>query len=437
MFVRLKSFLNPPITGFSAPWRVFWVGFLVRLAYMTLAHTYRLKSYAYNDHFDYGFEAARIARALVEGDGYADAFANVAARHNGPTAWLPPLYPVLIAGVFKVFGVYTKLSAWVILAINCVFSGFTARSVWEIGSRFAGRRCGLWAGWIWALYPAAMQYAVRWIWEMTVTTALFTWVVVLTLRMRQETKNQTRKWLIFGVLWGLIALSNSTLLLFLPVCGIWVLMGTRQMRNAVLAGVVFVAVIAPWSVRNYLVFHAFIPMRGNFGAELYLGNGPGSTGFLMDYDHPFRAPEQLKLYGEMGEVRYVAMRGAAAKAYIAADPLHFVKDTALRVYFFWASVPHPSDGKVGEEIVEAVRTLDFALISLCGLMGLGLALRRRVPGAGLFAWAFVLLPIPYYLVTAHARFRHPLEPLICVLGVYLFQSAERKNRCLERGISLE
>ena len=58
-------------------------------------------------------------------------------------------------------------------------------------------------------------------------------------------------------------------------------------------------------------------------------------------------------------------------------------------------------------------------------MGLALALWRRVPAAGLFAWAFLLLPLVYYPVAAHARFRHPLEPLMVVLGVYLFQSAER------------
>jgi hypothetical protein len=71
--------------------------------------------------------------------------------------------------------------------------------------------------------------------------------------------------------------------------------------------------------------------------------------------------------------------------------------------------------------------VNFAFISLAGLLGLGLALRRRVPAAGLFAWAFLLLPIPYYVVTVHARFRHPLEPLIAVLGVYLFQSAEKRS----------
>jgi hypothetical protein len=51
-------------------------------------------------------------------------------------------------------------------------------------------------------------------------------------------------------------------------------------------------------------------------------------------------------------------------------------------------------------------------------------LRRRVEGAGLFALCFLLVPIPYYLVTVQARFRHPLEPLIAILGVYLFRSVE-------------
>ena len=67
--------------------------------------------------------------------------------------------------------------------------------------------------------------------------------------------------------------------------------------------------------------------------------------------------------------------------------------------------------------------LDFSFLSLAGLLGLALALRRRVPGAGLLACAFLLLPLPYYFVTVHARFRHPLEPLITLFAVFLFQSA--------------
>ncbi len=72
--------------------------------------------------------------------------------------------------------------------------------------------------------------------------------------------------------------------------------------------------------------------------------------------------------------------------------------------------------------------MNFVFTSVCGLLGLALALKRRASAAVLFAWAFLLLPLVYYFVTVHARFRHPLEPLIAVLGVYLFQSAAPRRR---------
>jgi hypothetical protein len=140
----------------------------------------------------------------------------------------------------------------------------------------------------------------------------------------------------------------------------------------------------------------------------------------MTYDHPHVAPDQLRLYAALGEVRYVALRGELARSFIKAHPGHFAKIVARRVYYFWAGVPSDDPWPV-----ETARILSFAFISVAGLMGLALALRRRTPAAGLFAWAFLLLPLTYYLVTVHARFRHPLEPLLCVFGVYLFHSAKR------------
>ncbi|MGA2439016.1 MAG: hypothetical protein ABSF57_10965 [Acidobacteriaceae bacterium] len=448
MLARLRAFFNPSTPNpLRAPARIFWVAFLVRVLYMTLAHTYRIR--VSEDHFQFGWEAGRIARALVTGYGYADPFANAFLAHTGPTAWLPPLYPLLMAAIFRIFGVYTHASAWVLLTIQSAFSAATALATWEIAARCFSRRVALWSAWLWVLYPAAMQYAVRWPWEMTITTALFAFTLVLALRMRAigsevqapRTSNpepRTLQLLLFGLLWALIALSNSTLLIFLPVCGLWILLphlgapsklrlgGILHLLIApTLSALLFLACIAPWTIRNWQAFHAFIPLRGNLGAELYMGNGPGSNGLLMEYYHPFQSPEQLRLYASLGEVRYVAQRGALARAYIAAHPAHFAANVVRRIFFFWIGVPHPSDEAWYNE---AGRTLNFAFLSVAGLLGLALALRRRIPAAGLFAWAFLLLPIPYYLITVHARFRHPLEPLICILAVFLFQSAERPTR---------
>jgi len=447
MLARARSFFNPEDQT-KLPRRLFWTAFLVRVLYIALAHTYRVR--LGDDHFQFGWEAGRIARALVTGYGYSDPFANAAFPHTGATAWLPPLYPLLLAAIFRVFGVYSQASAAVLFTLQSAFSAATALATYEIAARCFSRRVALWSAWIWALHPAAMQYAVRWPWEMTITTALFAFALVLALRLhgvesdqlsvassqpkphgqprpqlKTDNRQLTTSWLLFGLLWGLIALSNSALLIFLPVCGVWILMGMwrrpHAVRDAALAGLVFFACIAGWTMRNEQVLHTFIPLRSNFGAELYMGNGPGSNGLLMEFEHPFQAPDQLRLYASMGEVRYVALRGAAAKQTIAADPAHFLADVARRIYFYWFGVPQADVAPA----VEAGRVLDFGFISLAGLLGLALALHRRVPAAGLFAWAVLLLPIPYYVVTVAARFRHPLEPLLCILGVYLFQSATR------------
>ena len=75
-----------------APWLVFWIAFAVRVVYLTLAHTYRVRPY--DDHMLFGEEMGRIARALATGYGFSDPFRG----HTGPTAWVGPLFPLLLGG---------------------------------------------------------------------------------------------------------------------------------------------------------------------------------------------------------------------------------------------------------------------------------------------------------------------------------------------------
>jgi hypothetical protein len=438
---RIVSWIKGDTTGLRLPWRMFWVGLAVRVLYITLAHSYHFRTFL--DHFQFGWEDGRIARALVTGYGYADPFTG----HTGPTAWSPPLYPLLLAGVFKLCGIYTPLSAWTILSLNSIFSAATAPAVYEIAKRCYGpsranpnRSVALWSGWLWAFYPAASQYAVHWVWETSLTTCLFAWTLVVALRIRnianraadttlptEAAANTTILWAIFGILWAMIFLSNPTLVLFLPICGLWILFGNansaRSLSQAALAAILFLACIAPWVYRNSTVFHAFIPARGNLGAELYQSMLPEHEGFPWGVTVSFveNDPEYLS-YKAMGEVAYVQQKNELAHVLIASNPHRFAGYALKRVYFYWVGVPHPIEKGWNGWFVEIIREMNFCFLSLAGLMGLALSLYRRTPAAGLFACAFVLLPIPYYFITSGARFRHPLEPLICILAVYLFQS---------------
>jgi len=121
---------------------------------------------------------------------------------------------------------------------------------------------------------------------------------------------------------------------------------------------------------------------------------------------------------------YVRMRGQLAKQFARANPEHFWRLTALRFYMFWCGVPHATGDAWKAQAAEFVRGSAYCFGSITGLLGAWLALRRRLPAAGIFAWAILLLPVVYYFVTAGSRFRNPLEPILVVLTVYLFQQAE-------------
>jgi hypothetical protein len=462
MITRLFAWMKGSSTGLRLPWRMFWVGLAVRVLYITLAHSYHFRTFL--DHFQFGWETGRIARALATGYGFADPFTG----HTGPTAWTPPLYPLILAAIFKLCGVYTPLSAWAILTVNSIFSALVAPAVYEIATRCydarntSNRSVALWSGWLWALYPAASQYAVHWVWETSLTTGLFAWAIVLALRIRGTGDPETStppstatSWAIFGILWALIFLSNSTLILFLPICGLWMLLGTTEnastndraphlrrdsapkvgmykfataptrtaLTHATLATIVFLACIAPWIYRNWIAFHAFIPSRGNLGAELYQSMLPENNGFPWGITVSFvESDPEYVAYKTLGEVAYVQQKNELAHTLIKTHPQRFAAYALKRVYFFWAGVLHPIEKGWNGWFTEIVREMNFALLSITGLLGLALSLHRRISAAGLFAWAFFLLPIPYYFITSGARFRHPLEPLICIFTVYLFQS---------------
>src|SRR5215467_4156915 len=101
------------------------------------------------DHWDFGWEEGRISRSIASGEG----FSSPLFGNTGPTAWTTPVYPYLLAAIFRVFGVYSRASAWAMLTLNCLFSALTCIPVYFIGKRCFDRSSALWAAAIWALFP--------------------------------------------------------------------------------------------------------------------------------------------------------------------------------------------------------------------------------------------------------------------------------------------
>jgi hypothetical protein len=394
------------------------IALILRVGLILSTHTYRFKTV--DDNFSFGYEMGRIARSLASGQGFANPFNET----TGPTAWEPPLFPFLIAGVFKLLGIYTRSSALVLLVLNSIFSALTCIPIFLIARRCFDEKVAVGASWFWALLPSG--FATRWVWETSLAALLLAIIFWLTLEL--EEFDGVRPWFEFGLLWGIAALTNTSMLSFLPASGLWVWYrraerGRRSIGGVAAASIIFLACITPWLIRNYRTFGQVVFLRSNFGAELRIGNGPGANGTWREYLHPTQNVYEMWRYRQLGEIAYVAERKREAIAFIREDYLRFAGLCIKRIIYYWAGRPRPAQISA----LPPIENLVFLASSVLALWGLARALRKRRPGAWLFFWLILGYPLVYCVTFPHARYRHPIEPELTILIVYVISEAERKR----------
>ncbi len=384
-------------------------------------HFYRFRTE--EEHFGYGWEMGRIGESIASGRGFANPYGGL----TGPTAWEPPLYPYLIGGVFKIFGIYSDTSAWVLLAFNSLCTALTSIPIFFIARRTMGERVALWSAWTWALLPYAMYWSLHWIWDASLTPLLLSLIFWVALEL--EDWPGLKGWAVFGLLWGVASLSNASILSFLPFSGLWAwhrrrTRGLSSFPGVVVAALLFFLVLSPWLIRNYLTFGQVVFIRNDFGYELRLGNGPDADGRLMAYLQPNLNVLELETYRRLGEQAYEARCRRLAFAWIRHCPRRFLVISLKRLVYFWDNTVKATNSTAPVDF----RNSGFLASSVLALWGLGRALRKKKPGAWLFFWLVSIYPVIYYFFYPGARYRHPIEPELLVLLVFLLSEVEVHRR---------
>ena len=391
------------------------VAFLLRLAVITVGHTYRITPR--RDHFQFGWEMGRLARSIATGQG----FSSPTDLPSGPSAWAAPVYPYILAGVFKLFGVYTNSSAWAILAFNSVWAALTCLTVYRIGELIYGIGVARATAWAWAVFPYAIYWPTRVVWETSFTTFLLSLALLLTLRMA-ESPPRPRSWLAYGLLWGLIALTNTAVVGMLPFFLLWLVYRLpdrpRQIVGASLCLLATILVLTPWMVRNYRTFGRLSFVRDNLPLELYEANNTESGGMWTRSEHPGNDPIAMRRFQELGEVGFMDEKRQQLLQYIRRNPGRFLWFTVERAAYFWIAPPQATF--VGGYDLRFSRHFNFFLGAALASAGLWLTIRRRKPGWFLLSCLLLIYPLPYYLVTPFPRYKHPIEPVMLLLIVYLF-----------------
>jgi Dolichyl-phosphate-mannose-protein mannosyltransferase len=257
------------------------------------------------DHWKFGHETGRVARSIVQGKGIG----NPLFTDTGPTAFMTPLYAFVVAGAFKLFGIYTKASALVLLSLNALTSALTCLPMFYIGRKSFGDRVGMWAAWVWAFFPYAVYFPMERIWSTWLSTLLLTLLFLAVLYL-QDTSNLWA-WTAYGLLWGLAGLTEPIALSVLPALSLSA--GYRLLRQRkswflplVASALAFLLFVSPWFVRNYRVFHQFIPFRDTMGLEWAIGNSGYSFHWRPSEVGPWRNEADWVEFKRASEWKYMA-----------------------------------------------------------------------------------------------------------------------------------
>jgi hypothetical protein len=178
----------------------------------------------------------------------------------------PPVYPYFLAVLYGLSGTF-ETARWTQAAIGALL----VPAVGLAGARAFSPRVGLWAAVVTALYPDLIWFSVHF-WSETVFMVLLWWGIERLLAA--DAADGLGRAVAAGALWGIAVLTRETVLYFIPLAALWLATRSRAGARARGAAVLVVSllVVAPWTYRNWAVFHAFVPVSTAGGQNLFQGN---------------------------------------------------------------------------------------------------------------------------------------------------------------------
>jgi hypothetical protein len=366
-------------------------------------------------HWNFGYETGFVAASLANGHG----FSNPLFAPTGPTAWLAPAYPLLLSGIFRVFGVFSLSSAIAILMFNSLCGALTCIPVYFIGKRVFGESAAVFAAAVWAVFPYSIYLDEFWIWDTALSALLLT--VLLWLALELADRSRPLLWLAFGALAGLAALTNPVLLAPLPFLAFWILFRQRKFASRAIFGpatavLAFALVVSPWLIRNNRVFQKPFLLKNNLWLEVTVGNLGSHRHWWNDDQHPSRNTGELHEMARVGEMAYMREKQSEAITFIRSQPGDFLKQSARRFVYVWTGFWDWRVAYLVDEPLDPINIVFCSTLTLLALTGLWRSWRRGLPGLFPCAAIPAALPLVHYVTHPFVSYRHPVDPVLVLFA---------------------
>ncbi len=338
-----------------------------------------------------------------------------------------PLYPYVLAVLYNVFG--HSLDSIYLAQIAFAVAGVWA--LYRAGREIGGEAVGLAAAGLAAFYGPYLFHDVHLLKESLAVsvTCFLLWALAI-----------RRRWLVAGLLLGVLALLRENALLLLPfLLPLAAGKGFVRKSAALVAGLALA--LLPVAVRNGIVGGDFLPTTFQGGVNFYIGNNPEADGTYrpivpgkqipaLERQEPVRVAER-ELGRELspGEVSSFWMDKALAWA--ADNPGDFLRLQLRKLGMFWSWYEQPDAVdyywvRGRSPALRWLAPIEFGAVTLLALAGLWMI--RRNPGpfapALLFALGWMLTTIVFFLFS---RYRLPAVPALILLAAVPLARVNRKG----------
>ena len=330
----------------------------------------------------------------------------------------PPVYPYFVGALFRAFGTM-KAVLWAQVVLGALLVPVVGRA----GTLAFGRRVGLVAAAATAFYPELVWYPAHY-WGETVFLLLLWWAIERTLAA--DARRSRRVAVAAGIIWGLAILTREIALYLVPIAAVWMLRPRggadekarpRKIQDLTPAVLVLAAgvTVLPWTVRNAVVFRAFVPVSTMGGLNLWQGNT--TLTHLQIYE------VLATKGGPVEQDRYC--RRMAWETIATRQPAWILEKLRSEMPEFWKAGSEVLDHLVGREacgpmalgkliFIELLVVLPY--VAVLGLFLVGLAC-VRLSGRGLFLLLFLAAYNAAHVAAyATTRFRLPVLPVVFMVA---------------------
>ncbi len=307
-----------------------------------------LPAFFASDYFS-GLEYGYIGNHLASGHGFVGPFSDLKA----PTATMPPVLPLVYAGIFYLLGFKTVWSFWAIfvLRIFAVGGGFFllfrlslhARAQGLISWRNGLLHVAVVFSLLFAMGNLFFFYYDEWFLWFVASLALF-----FAQKLLSHTRRPALHASLFGIFIGGVTLTQTVA--GAALLAAIALTGLKLRRYTLLLAIpAAIAVTAPWIFRNYLIFHEFMPVKSNLGFELYFSTVHESKGILIleeqnqSKKHPIKEGPEKEFALKLGEQEYQRRKTAEFLEILRNEPMRYIKKIGYRMLYSTVVFPYSSE----------------------------------------------------------------------------------------------